>query len=213
MMGDEITINQPPTIEVEVIGTNSLEKVEIIRGLDIIYTHPSIQPNLSYDMIRIMWSGARVTTRRRNTDWSGEIKLNKGKILSAEEFAFDLPWNGIIEKTDQKVLYSSMTSGDCDGIILKLEASEDTRISFKTKPAQFSFQLNQLKEPLIVEVGNIEQKVEVSCISKQKTSKNVKFNYTDQNIKTGVNAYYVKVLQSDGEKAWSSPIFMNFNPK
>jgi len=213
MMGDEITINHPPTINIEVIGTNSLEKVEIIRGLDTIYTHPFIQPNLSYDMIRIMWSGARVTTRRRNTDWSGEIKLNKGKILSAEEFAFDLPWNGIIEKTDQKVLYSSMTSGDCDGIILKLEASEDTRISFKTNPAQFSFQLNQLNEPLIVEAGNIEQKVEVSRISEQKTPHNVKFNYTDQNMKPGVNAYYVKVLQSDGEKAWSSPIFIKYNEK
>ncbi len=213
MMGDEITINQPPTINVEVIGTNSLEKVEIIRGLDTIHTHQFIQPNLSYDMIKIMWRGARVTTRRRNTDWGGEIKLNKGKILSVEEFAFDLPWDGIIEKTDQRIRWSSMTSGDCVGIILKLEVSKDTRVSFKTNPAQFSFQLNQLKEPLIVEAGNIEQKVEVSRISEQKTPHNVKFNYTDQNMKTGVNAYYVKVLQSDGEKAWSSPIFINFNPK
>lgn len=213
MMGDEISINQPPTINVEVIGTNSLEKVEIIRGLDTIYTHLFIQSDLPYDMIKIMWSGARVTTRRRNTDWGGEIKLNKGKILSVEEFAFDLPWDGIIEKTDQRIRWSSMTSGDCDGIILKLETSEDTRVSFKTNPAQFSFQLNQLNEPLIVEAGNIEQKVEVSRISEQKTPHNVKFNYTDQNMKSGVNVYYVKVLQSDGEKAWSSPIFINFNPK
>jgi hypothetical protein len=106
-----------------------------------------------------------------------------------------------------------MTSGDYDGIILKLETEKDVQISFNTKPAQFSFQLNQLNEPMIVEAGKIDQKVEISRISEQKTPHNVKFNYTDQNMKPGVNAYYVKVLQSDGEKAWSSPIFMNFNPK
>jgi hypothetical protein len=211
MMGDELTINQPPTISVEVFGTAGLEKVEIFRGVDPIYTHKLAESNLISDTIKIMWSGARVTTRRRNTDWSGEITIDKGKIISAKEFAFDLPWHSIGEMNEQKVSWSSTTSGDLDGIILTLEASEDTQLFFNTKPARFSIQLNRLSEPLIVEAGGIEQKVEVSCISRKETPSNVKFEYTDRKVRPGVNTYYVKVLQSDGEKAWSSPIFVKFD--
>ncbi len=210
MMGDELTINQPPTISVEVIGTTGLEKIEIVRGVDIIYAHQMVQSDLLSDTIKIMWSGARVTTRRRNTDWSGEINIDKGNVISAQEFAFDLPGDGIIEKSEQKVRWSSTTSGDFDGIILKLEASEETQLFFNTKPIQFSFHLNQLKKPLIVEAGGIEQKVEMSRISGKESPIHVEFEYTDREVRPGVNAYYIRVLQSDGEKAWSSPIFVNY---
>ncbi|MFX0114735.1 MAG: DUF3604 domain-containing protein [Candidatus Hodarchaeota archaeon] len=210
MMGDELTINQPPTISVEAIGTNGLERVEIIRGVDIVHIHQLAPSNLLSDTIKIMWSGARVTTRRRNTDWSGELTIDKGIIKSVEEFAFDLPWDGIIERTEQRVRWSSTTSGDSDGIILNVEAPEDARISFNTKPARFSFQIGQLKEPLIVEAGRIEQKAEVSCLSGKETPVIAKFDYTDREVRPGLNAYYAKVVQRDGEKAWSSPIFVNY---
>jgi hypothetical protein len=210
IMGDEITLNQPPTVFVEAIGTTGIEKVEIARGLDIIHTHQLTQHDLTSSTIKIVWSGARVATRRRNTDWSGEMNIEKGKIVSAKEFAFDLPWHRIIEKTTRTVRWISTTSGDFDGIILEVEAEEDARISFNTKPVQFSFQLDQLLEPLSIEAGGIEQKVEVSLISKIEPPTHVRFEYTDQKVRPGVNAYYVKVVQSDGEKAWSSPIFVNF---
>lgn len=210
MMGDELIINQPPMICVEVIGTKSLEKVEILRGMDIIYTHQLVQTDIMSNKIRVVWSGARVTTRQRNTDWSGELTINKGQIVSVEEFAFDLPWDGILEKTEKKVSWHSTTSGDPDGVILNLEAPEDTRIFFNTEPASFSFQVNQLTEPLIVEAGAIEQKVEISRISEDESPLKVSFEYTDQKVKPGFNAYYVRVIQNDGEKAWSSPMFLDY---
>ncbi|MFX1423018.1 MAG: DUF3604 domain-containing protein [Promethearchaeota archaeon] len=210
MMGDELTLNHPPTIFVKVFGTSGLEKVEIIRGTDVVYVH---QLNLSKklpNMIKIVWSGARVTTRRRNTDWSGEFTIEKGKILSAKEFAFDLPWDGIIKQTEQRVCWSSTTSGDSDGIILKVEASDETWMTFNTEIAHISFQLTQLQKPLILEAGGIDQKVEISYLSEKPASNHVTFEYTDREVNQGVNAYYVRVLQDDGEKAWSSPIFVNF---
>ncbi|UCG04155.1 MAG: DUF3604 domain-containing protein [Candidatus Heimdallarchaeota archaeon] len=210
MMGDEITLNQSPTFFVEIYGTTGLESVEIVRDLDVIHNHQLIQYDLTSNTIKFVWSGARVTTRRRNTDWSGEITIDKGRIISAEEFAFDLSWQGITELTEQRVCWSSTTSGDLDGIIMTLEAPDDARISFDTEIVQTSFQLSQLKESLILEAGGIEQKLEISRVSGKKPPISVKFEYTDHNIKSGRSAYYVKVLQIDGEKAWSSPIFINY---
>jgi hypothetical protein len=212
IMGDEIILEEAPTIFIEVFGTAGLEKVELRRGLDIIHTQEILQRDVSSNRIRITWSGARVTTRRRNTDWSGELTLDKGMIRSAEEFAFDLPWQGITEKDEQRVRWVSTTSGDFDGVILDLDAPDDAVIIFNTKSVQISFQLNQLKEPLVIDAEGLEQKVEISRISGGEPPTTVRFEYTDQEVKLGLNPYYVKVLQSDGEKAWSSPIFINFVP-
>ncbi|MFX0085675.1 MAG: DUF3604 domain-containing protein [Candidatus Hodarchaeota archaeon] len=213
IMGDKLTINKSPTISVEVIGTSGLEKVELIRGMDIIYVHKLICSNLISDTIKIVWSGARVTTRRRNTDWSGEINIDKGKIISAEEFAFDLPWHSITERTDQRVRWTSTTSGDSDGIILRLDSSGDTILSFNTQPIEFSFKLNQLEELLTIKAGGIEQEVTVSRLPEKIPPSNTRFDYTDQNVEPGIHAYYIRVVQSDGEKAWSSPIFINYENK
>ncbi len=213
MMGDEIAISYPPTLEVEIIGTTGLEKVELIRGLEKIYDHPLLQSELLSDTLKIVWSGARVTTRRRNTDWSGKITLDKGKIISAKEFAFDLPWNKIIDKGEKLLSWSSMTSGDYDGIILSVDVPDTAKILFDTKPAKFSFQLNQLSEPLVIKAGEIDQKVEVSRIPEKDPPSHVKFEFTDEGSKPSMNPYYIQVLQIDGEKAWSSPLYINYNPK
>lgn len=213
MMGDEIHINQVPTINVEVIGTTGIEKVEIIRGLETIYDHAIEESTVLLNTIRIRWSGARVTTRRRNTEWSGKITLDEGKIISVKEYAFDLPWNRILTQEERLVSWSSLTSGDYDGIILTVEAPENARIQFNTEPVSFMFQLKELSEPLVIEAGEFEQRVEVSRVSEKEPPVNVIFEFTDKDIELGLNAYYVRVLQCDGEKAWSSPIFINFNSR
>jgi len=41
----------------------------------------------------------------------------------------------------------------------------------------------------------------------------VKYRYVDENPKVGENYYYVRVTQLNGQIAWSSPIWMRYNPK
>ena len=36
------------------------------------------------------------------------------------------------------------------------------------------------------------------------------FEYIDADVKVGVNPYWVRVQQVDGEMAWSSPIYVNY---
>jgi hypothetical protein len=213
IMGDEITINEKPTFSVEVIGTNSLEKVEIFRGLDSIYDHTFTTDSSQFsDKIKITWSGARVTTRRRNTDWSGKLIVKRGKILTAEEHAFDLPWDGIMEQSDNYIRWRSSTSGDEDGLILTLEANKETSIEFLSKPASFSFKIDDLDKPMNVEAGKIEQKVTVLRLPKVEPPSQVDLKFKDDDVERGSYSYCVKVKQFDGEKAWSSPIFIHYQP-
>ncbi|MFW9777761.1 MAG: DUF3604 domain-containing protein [Candidatus Heimdallarchaeota archaeon] len=211
IMGDRIAVDRPPTFHVEVIGTTSLERVDLFRGLESLYKPKLSDSDFHQSKIKIAWSGARVATRRRNTDWKGRITLEKGKILAAKEFAFDLPGEGIIEQNDHYVSWFSTTAGDIDGIILTLDAPMDASLSFNTEPAVFSFSLNQLSEPLVINAGKFDQEVRISRIPEKENPIAAIFDFTDQTIKRGLNLYYVRVVQNDGEKAWSSPIFVEFN--
>jgi hypothetical protein len=55
--------------------------------------------------------------------------------------------------------------------------------------------------------------VEVSRIPEIEPPSHVKFEFTDEEVKAGMNPYYIRVLQNDGEKAWSSPLYINYISK
>ena len=43
--------------------------------------------------------------------------------------------------------------------------------------------------------------------------KEASFDYTDQDFGAGENYYYVRVLQEDGQIAWSSPVWVKSDAK
>lgn len=162
IMGDDITLDHEPNLTVEVIGTYSLEHVQIIRGVECIYNHKfTPDSNEVSNKIKVTWSGARVTTRRRNIDWSGEIRIRNGRIMGTEEHAFDLPWDGIKEKSEKHVRWRSMTSGDEDGVILTLEFNDETSIDFNSKETNFSFKMKDLGEERLYELGEFEKRLKL----------------------------------------------------
>jgi hypothetical protein len=44
-------------------------------------------------------------------------------------------------------------------------------------------------------------------------AKSATFDYTDAGFAAGENYYYVRVIQEDGQMAWSSPIWVKSDPK
>jgi len=213
LMGDEFATGTVPSLDVEVIGTTHLEKVEVIRGIETIYDHPLVdRSKVVPRAFRIVWSGARVTTRRRNADWSGSLTIDKGRIVSAQEYAFDLPWDGIVGTTSKTVYWRSTTSGDLDGLIVHFDGPDDATFTFTTEPATFSFKPGDLREPLVIDAGALERKVVVTQLYAEQGPARTSFRYTDDDVCPGLNPYWVRVTQCDGEMAWSSPLFVDYRP-
>ncbi len=150
-------------------------------------------------------------SRAKKVNWQGGLSLDKGRILSFEEFAFDQSDEGVKKISNQILKWKSTTSGDPDGVILALDAPDDAKITFFSKPKTFSFELGNItEEPMIVHAGGINQKVKVSVVSAKKGPRDVEFKYRDDGVKEGVNPYWVRVVQWDGTMAWSSPIFVKY---
>jgi hypothetical protein len=212
MMGEEYMGNGSPKISVKIHGTAPLHKVEIKRGTETVYRHPFAKPeDRDERFIKVEWSGARVRSRPKRVNWEGGIYIDKGRIASFEEFAFDDHRQGIKKITNQRLEWTSTTGGDPDGVLLKLDAPEDAELTFHTKPVTFSFKPAEIGyEPLVVEAGGVNQRVKVSAIKAGEIPDNLKFDYVDLDPKPGVNPYWVRVVQSDGTMAWSSPVYYDY---
>jgi hypothetical protein len=212
IMGDEFSTNKFPTIHVKVYGTTHLQEISINRGLEQIYYHSFVTKDKSnLERIKIIWMGARSKGRNKRTDWSGELSLDKGRIISFTPFAFK-KFDTIQHVSNQALRWNSGTIGNYKGLIITLDASEDAKITFNSKPKTFSFTPLDLKTgAMVIEAGGVDQRIEVKSISDREGPKNVEFEYIDDEIKCGLNVYWVRVQQCDGEMAWSSPIFVNYD--
>ena len=210
-MGAEFTTNQMPAIDVEVIGTAPLETVELLRGTDVVYAHPLAEMSAGEKpLLKLVWEGARSRWRTRPAVWNGSLSLDDGRIISAQEFAFDDPADGITEQTQRVVHWRSLTSGDPDGLFLDLDVSDETPLHFDTGPASFSFRLSDLKSgPLVVEAGGEGQRVTASLVPRGSRPHEARFTYRDANPLAGTNAYWLRVVQRNGGMAWSSPIYID----
>ncbi|MCE7736990.1 MAG: DUF3604 domain-containing protein [Candidatus Heimdallarchaeota archaeon] len=210
IMGDEITINKKPVFDVNVVGTAGIEYVELYRGSELLHKHQTSNGELSENKICVRWTGARVKNRRRNNSWSGTISIENGSFTNIAEMAFDLPWEGITKSSSNSVSFISTTAGDYDGLVLEIEGNQNSRITFETEEYSTEFKLNDLSSPIITELGEVEKVFEVFKLPISPIPTHVKFSFGDENPNSKRTPYFVKIQQEDGEKAWSSPIFVNY---
>jgi len=213
-MGEEVSQPIPADMKVKIHSNSPIDTI-VLYNWDQQIAHVNLRPK-DHKRIRIAWSGVRVRTRKKSTVWDGHIEIIGGKIISAEEYAFDRQDQGIKEKTDNKIRWTSNTSGDYDGVILELDYDVNTELIFKSTQKEFTVNVSEITEELMIyPAGGENLKVEVS-LANQKcqnldeyiTASNVEYTFKDmKRNSTEGNAYWVRVLQEDGNMAWSSPIF------
>ena len=206
-MGSDCRLSEPPEISVQVHGTAPIERVDIFRGAELIYAYPEAQPR-ARDRVRVAWSGQRIRARNRRVVWDGSLSLDQGRITAAEGYAFDTPAEGIRSIADRCVTWRSVTTGDADGVVLSLDAPLDTRLQFSTQVLCHSVALRDIAEgPVEIDAGGVDMKLVLEQLPLG-SGDSLSFTFQESRLDAGCHPYWVRVLQTDGAKAWSSPVFV-----
>ena len=208
-MGEEIDAKDSVGVSVNVHGTKSLHSIEVMRSTECVYRHPFADPVDDEKLIKIQWMGARVKSRPKIVNWNGGLSIDKGKIISYREYAFDYIHQGVRQVNEKELEWNSSTGGDPDGVVLELDVPREAVISFQSNPVSFQFKPAEITAiPYITEIGPVNQRVIVQAITKKTTPKNLAFD-TRVDLVDGLNPVWVKVTQEDGSMAWSSPVYVN----
>lgn len=236
-MGEEYTTSRNPEISVSIEGTAPLEKVELFRGLDLIYSH-DLDLRLAPDRLRVLWTGASRKTSYSGVVWNGRLIVSGASVTGVEKLRFDSPRSSVYEVTERGLRWHSVACGYPSGVLVELDGNEaeiDVSVSSAClSQAQFgghgdtgpvapasqapaervhlSVRLRDLQDgPRRVDLGVLNRAVTMD-LAPEPGPEAVNFTFKDVQPDPGVNAYWVRVQQQDMELAWTSPIFVDFAP-
>ena len=208
-MGRVCETGGPPSITGVVHGTAPIEAITLFdRTRELARFRPNSKVR-DATRLRITWSGANGPDRGRFMNWHGELRIDGGSIVDAQPLNIFTAKYGITERSDDRVAWRSVTSGQEEGLLLELDAPDQATIAFAAGPADLSFRLGEARgDDLRWDLGGLEQWVRASTLHTSGDVLDAEFAFVDETAAPGERAYWVRVEQTDNHRAWSSPIYV-----
>jgi len=232
-MGESIPYTSLRKIAVQVKGKDVIDRVEVLRNNHVIYRDHPVDNQAGSDKwnkpvlarIEFGWGPWGDLDMARVCDWDFEIKIDNGKILEATPAFQSGPYaenrrNRMTLKDDQTCVVESYTSRKqayeerpTNAIILELEGNPETKITLNlTEPNKQSITktLAELEESSdVFFTGPFTAESILMHRVVFSDNYNTEFTFTDENKIDETQWYYVRVTQTNGSLAWSSPIWVN----
>ncbi len=236
LMGTEFTTSEKPQISAFIAGTAPFESVELFRGLERIYSHP-VDCGVDSNRVRILWEGASRKSSYSGVIWEGKLRVAGRRVVNVDKIRFDSPRSRVFDLDDYGLRWYSVTCGYRSGIILDLTQENDGELELVVNtslitgplygesginpPRRMSYapaekvavniNLTDLKKgPVTMEIGGLNRRMTISLAPTLQETDEVEFSFADPSPNPGINPYWVRVVQTDMEMAWSSPIYVDY---
>jgi len=232
-MGESAAKTRDRKIQVRVKGKDTIDRVEVLRNNEVIHRdHPIDRPvrRSSWNQpvlcrIEFGWGPWGDLDMARICDWRFKVNVSDGKIVSAngcfQSGPFDEERRNKIATIDDKgcefVSYTSRLQAyeerATNSIILEIQGSPRTKLSIAmSEPAEMAVtkSLGELAESSdVLFTGPFTS--ESVLLHRVVFSENYRteFEFTDERRAQNTDWYYVRVVQSNGSLAWSSPIWVD----
>lgn len=207
-IGSQFSLDRPPALDLEILGTAELEQIELWRGNELLHSWPPIQER-SPDQLRLSWKGARVRGRARMARWDGTLAVVGGRILAVEGYAFDSPAEGVQDWDANGVRWRSITTGDSDGIVVTLEAQADTLLAVDTPLVSTEITWSDLGDNgKRISAGGVNLELTFERRPIGLKARHFRASFRPAYSPSGEHAYWIRALQGDGAKAWTSPWYI-----
>ena len=210
-MGDIIRPGAVPMrLAAEVIGTAPIERLDVLHGAKVVHTARPFAVSDLGRRVRVTWQGAEYRGRGRETMWQGKLTLKGNRIARFAPVNFLNPERKVVETGPGTALaWTSVTTGNLAGIDLWLEEARRGTLTFETNIVSGEVDLATLAEDTVAfEGGGLERRISVYLLPDEDWSRQLALEHVVTFSGGADLPVYVRVTQSDGHQAWSSPIYL-----
>jgi hypothetical protein len=210
-MGDIIRPGAVPMrLATEVIGTAPIERLDVLHGANVVQT---ARPFVASDLgrrVRVAWQGAEYRGRGRETMWQGKLTLKGNRVVRFAPVNFLNPEREVVETNPGTALaWTSVTTGNLAGIDLWLEEARRGTLALETNIVGGEVDLATLGEGTVAfDGGGLGRRISVYRLPEQDWSRHLALEHVVTFSSGADLPVYVRVTQSDGHQAWSSPIYL-----
>ena len=204
-MGGEYATEGQPEVKVEVEGTAALERVDILRGTEVIHTHVVAQED--GQRLRVLLGGAETegTAGAQRVVWDGDLEMEDGRIAAVRPIGLQSPADEVWQVDARRVAWRTATGGNELGFSFEATGG---RGALRTAHCAFAFALGQVQQtPQRIDAGGASKWVEIGPAPQEDGPPRAEFTFCDAAPLSGAQPYWVRVVQVDREKAWSSPVY------
>ena len=212
-MGEAFEAAAPPEIRVSVAGTAAIERVLLRRGAEIVADHPIAGPDREHPgRYRLLWRGSRQrgTSRDQRLAWDGTLTVTEGRLEPVDTIDFYQPVDRLDRPAENALEWRSDTAGNEAGVVFDVAGSAAVRFTVTTPPASFRCSRAQVESGFRLELPDIlDGGVRFERAPDPAGPREVEVGLRDPGSPPpGVHPYWVEVVQTDGARAWSSPLYV-----
>jgi uncharacterized protein DUF3604 len=211
LMGDIVRPGPVPMrLHAEVIGTAPIERVDVLHGTRVAQT---VRPFSAADLgrrVRVLWQGAEYRGRGRETLWRGKLTLAGNRIARFAPVNFLNPERKVEATVPGTALaWNSVTTGNLAGIDLWLDEARRGTLVLETNVVSGEIDLAMLGDDTIAfEGGGLGRRISVYRLPERDWSRRLAVDHEVTFSGSADLPVYLRVTQSDGHQAWSSPIYL-----
>jgi hypothetical protein len=211
LMGDIIRPGLAPMrLTAEVIGTAPIERVDVLHGAKVVQTaRPFVASDLGV-RVRVTWQGAEYRGRGRETMWQGKLTLKGNRVGRFAPVNFLNPERKVVETSPGAALiWTSVTTGNLAGIDIWLDEARRGTLALETNVVSGEVDLATLSDGTVAfDGGGLGRRISVYRLPEHDWSRRVALDHVATYAGGADLPVYVRVTQSDGHQAWSSPIYL-----
>ena len=197
-------------IDVDMLTTTPIERVDIFNGLNHIET---IRPYTNEDLgnrIRVVWEGAEYRGRFRQVIWDGTALFSENKIVDAKPINFFNHDKTLDRVGDSGLEWRALTTGNIGGFDAWVEDPYGGTLKIETPLVQCGVPLEEIgfEDEVFDESGILPRYLKVFRLPTENNHRAMKFTRKIALKEKGDNAVFIRLIQEDGVIAWTSPIYV-----
>lgn len=232
LMGQELPYTRDRQLDVAVTGWDQLDRVEILKNNRVIHRDFPLDrtpSSGSWDRPVLLrfeygWGPWTALDMTRVCDWDFEITLENGRLEEVQTCFQSGPLeedrrDRIVERSERHLRVRSFTAlrqqledVSTKGVVLKVHGGPETKVTITLKaPTSVSLEQNfkQLAESgEMLFTGDFPKESAMLHRLVFHDHYYTTCQVTDIDDGAGVNWYYLRVVQANGQLAWSSPIWV-----
>jgi hypothetical protein len=209
-MGAECETDGLPLVSLSAEGTAPIEQVDLLCGTSVLSSWRMAPAADGERTLRVLWGGTekRGTAPDQRVLWDGSLKVSGGRFVKAESIGFQSPCD-VLRQDAETLSWSFTGAGNRAGFTLEFEGDGATEFHFSTGPCSFDFRSDQVNlAPMRIDAGGVGRHVEVGPAPREDGPRTVDLTYRDTRRVSGVCPYWIRIVQTDQARAWSSPVYM-----
>lgn len=211
-MGEELTTDALPPLTIDVAGTAAIERLIVRRDTAVVGTRELWEEDREHpDRYRLTWCGTRAhgSSHAQALDWTGRLRPSRGTLALVAAVGFYCDEDSLT--TDgEAISFRSVTAGNRVGFLFDAPDDGGGHVSLESNRVVTDFALPRgatLRHELPQETG--AGFVALSRAPDPNGGRDHRLEMELPDIEpSGTHAYWVEVVQVDGHRAWSSPIFV-----